>query len=106
VAVAPAQVTVILLSMRDDTARDTAEGLYRELLMAGVDAIIDDRDERPGVKYKDAELVGIPCRLTVGSRDLADGVVEFTSRATGEKERVPVAEAAGYVRDFLARSAG
>jgi prolyl-tRNA synthetase len=106
VQVAPAEVTVILLTPRDEAARAAAEGLYEELLAAGVDALIDDRDERPGVKYKDAELTGIPCRVSVGSRDLADGVVEITSRATGEKERVPMAEAAGYVRGFLARSAG
>jgi len=106
VQVAPAEVTVILLTPRDDAARDAADRLYRELLAAGVDVLIDDRDERPGVKYKDAELTGIPCRVSVGSRDLADGVMEITSRATGEKERVPVAEAVAYVRDFLARSAG
>ncbi len=106
VQVAPAEVTVILLTPRDAAARDAADRLYRELLAAGVDALLDDRDERPGVKYKDAELTGIPCRVSVGSRDLADGVMEITSRATGEKERVPVAEAAAYVRDFLARSAG
>ena len=96
---------MILLTPRDEGARDTAERLYSEMQVAGIDALIDDRDERPGVKYKDAELTGICCRISVGSRDLADGVVEVTSRATGEKERVPVADAARYVRDFLARSA-
>jgi prolyl-tRNA synthetase len=105
VQVAPAEATVILLSTRDEAASAAAESLYAELLAAGVDAFLDDRDQRPGVKYKDAELTGICCRVSVGSRDLADGVVEVTSRATGEKERVPVAEAARYVRDFLARSA-
>jgi len=106
VQVAPAEATVILLTPRDEASREAAGRLYEELLTAGVDVLIDDRDERPGVKYKDAELTGIPCRVSVGKRDLADGVVEITSRATGEKERVPVAEAARYVRDFLARSAG
>jgi len=106
VQVAPAEATVILLTPRDEASREAADRLYKELLTAGVDVLIDDRDERPGVKYKDAELTGIPCRVSVGKRDLADGVVEITSRATGEKERVPVAEAARYVRDFLARSAG
>ena len=101
VQVAPAEATVILLSPRDEAAREAAEGLYQELLAVGVDAVIDDRDERPGVKYKDAELTGIPCRVSIGSRDLAEGVAEFTNRANGERERVPVAEAAGYVRDFL-----
>jgi prolyl-tRNA synthetase len=93
VQVAPAEVTVILLSTRDLQARAAAESLYQNLLAAGVDALIDDRDERPGVKYRDAELTGIPYRISVGSRDLAEGVVEITARASGVKERVPVADA-------------
>jgi prolyl-tRNA synthetase len=101
VQVAPAEVTVILLSTRDAEARAAAEALYGGLLAAGLDALIDDRDERPGVKYRDAELTGIPYRVSVGSRDLADGVVEITSRATGEKERVPVAEAVARVRELV-----
>jgi prolyl-tRNA synthetase len=104
--VAPAEATVILLSLRDDAARSAAESLYQELLEAGVDALLDDRDERPGVKYKDAELTGIPCRISVGSRDLADGVVEITSRATGQKQRVPVAQAVAHVRQFLSQPSG
>src|SRR5215472_7249819 len=98
VQVAPADVTVLLLSVRDPEARAAAELLYSGLLDAGVDALIDDRDVRPGVKYADSELTGIPYRISVGSRDLADGVVEVTSRATGEKERVPVGEAVTHVR--------
>ncbi len=101
VAVAPAEVTVLLLSPKDGAAREAAETLYRELQAAGADTLIDDRDERPGVKYRDAELTGIPCRVGVGSRDLADGVVEIASRATGEKERVPTAEAVRHVLRYL-----
>jgi len=102
VQVAPAEVTVILLSTRDAEARAAAESLYGGLLAAGVDALIDDRDERPGVKYRDAELTGIPYRISVGSRDLAEGVVEITSRATGVKERVPVADAISAVQQLVA----
>jgi len=102
VQVAPAEVTVVLLSTKDEAARAVAEDIYRGLLAAGADALIDDRDERPGVKFRDAELTGIPCRVSVGSRDLADGVVEITRRATGEKVRVPVGDAVGRVREILA----
>ncbi|MGD0376138.1 MAG: proline--tRNA ligase [Streptosporangiaceae bacterium] len=102
VQVAPAEVTVILLSTRDAEARSAAEALYGGLLAAGVDALIDDRDERPGVKYRDAELTGIPYRISVGSRDLAEGVVEITSRATGAKERIPVADAVSAVQQLVA----
>jgi prolyl-tRNA synthetase len=103
VNVAPAEVTVILLSTRDEGARQAAEQLYQGLLAAGVDAVIDDREERPGVKFKDAELTGIPFRLTVGARDLADGVVEVTSRATGEKERIAVDAAVDHVRALISK---
>jgi prolyl-tRNA synthetase family II len=102
VAVAPADVTVLLLSVRDEEAKAVAELVYTSLLDAGVDALIDDRDVRPGVKYADSELTGIPFRVSVGSRDLADGVVEVTTRATGEKERVPVALAVTRLRELLA----
>ena len=102
VQVAPAEVTVVLLSTKDEAARAVAEDIYRGLLAAGADALIDDRDERPGVKFRDAELTGIPCRVSVGSRDLADGVLEITRRATGEKVRVPVGDAVGRVQEILA----
>ncbi len=101
VQVAPAEVTVLLLSVRDESARAAAESVYRRLLEAGVEAVIDDRDVRPGVKYADSELTGIPFRVSVGSRDLADGVVEVTTRATGEKERVPVDAVADRMRALI-----
>ena len=103
VQVAPAEATVILLSTRDEAARAAATSLYQDLLAAGVDVVLDDREERPGVKFKDAELTGIPFRLTVGSRDLADGLIEITSRASGEKERVAVAAAVDHLRARLGR---
>ena len=101
VTVAPAEVTVLLLSPKDEAVVTAAETIYSELQAAGVDTLIDDRDERPGVKFRDAELVGIPCRVSVGSRDLADGLVEITSRSTGEKERVPAAQAVTHVLQYL-----
>jgi prolyl-tRNA synthetase family II len=101
VQVAPAEVTVVLLSPKDEQTRAAAESLYDQLLAAGLDTLIDDRDERPGVKYRDSELTGIPWRVSVGSRDLADGVVEITSRKTGEKERVPVEQAVKHLHQVL-----
>ncbi len=101
VAVAPAEAAVLLLSPKDQAVVSAAETIYAELQAAGVDALIDDRDERPGVKFRDAELVGIPCRISVGSRDLADGLVEITSRGTGEKERVPAGQAVTHVLRYL-----
>jgi prolyl-tRNA synthetase len=101
VAVAPAEVTVVLLSPKDEAAAAAAESLQRQLREARVDAVIDDRDERPGVKFRDAELTGIPCRVAVGSRDLAEGLVEIAVRATGEKERVPVGQAVSRLLQVL-----
>jgi prolyl-tRNA synthetase len=106
VQVAPVLVTVILLSTRDDEARAAAESLYAGLQAAGLEAAIDDREERPGVKFKDAELTGIPVRVAVGSRDLADGLVEVVTRSTGEKERVAVDQVTKHVRELLAAAAG
>jgi prolyl-tRNA synthetase len=102
VQVAPAEVDVILVSTRDEAAQSAAERIYQSLQSAGADVLIDDRDERPGVKFKDAELTGIPFRVAVGSRDLADGQVEVVSRATGEKERVPVDQVVKHVLELLA----
>ncbi|MGH3274817.1 MAG: His/Gly/Thr/Pro-type tRNA ligase C-terminal domain-containing protein, partial [Streptosporangiaceae bacterium] len=98
-----AQATVTLLSTRDEAARAAATTLYQGLLAAGVDTFLDDREERPGVKFKDAELTGIPFRLTVGSRDLADGLIEITSRASGEKDRVAVTDAVAHLTAVLRR---
>ena len=71
------------------------------LIAAGHDVMLDDRDERPGVKFKDAELIGIPYRISFGSRDLAEGMVEVVSRETGERERVAVDQVVKHVQDLL-----
>jgi prolyl-tRNA synthetase family II len=101
VQVAPAEVNVIMVSAKDESVRLAAEAIYAALQAAGHDVIIDDRDERPGVKFKDAELIGFPFRITVGSRDLAEGMVEVVSRDSGERERVPVDQVVKYVQDLL-----
>ena len=102
VQVAPAEVDVIMVSMRDEAVTTAAGAIYAGLQASGVDVLLDDRDERPGVKFKDAELTGIPFRVSVGSRDLADGFVEVVSRSSGERERVPADEAVKHVIDLLA----
>ena len=72
----------------------------RPCLAAGLDALLDDRDERPGVKFKDADLIGIPYRITVGKK-LAQGMVEVVERRTKQSTDVPAAEAAQYVRSRI-----
>ena len=100
--VAPAEVNVLALSVTDEAVRTTAEDLYATLQGAGVDVLLDDRDVRPGVKFRDSELVGIPVRVSVGARDLAEGVVEVTGRADGQKDRVPLSGVTERVRELLA----
>jgi prolyl-tRNA synthetase len=99
---APFAVEVIPVSMKDAPVREAAERLYGELRAAGVECLLDDRDERPGVKFKDADLFGIPFRLVVGQKGLARGVVEWKDRATGEVREVPVEEAVARLREALA----
>ncbi|AXI78525.1 proline--tRNA ligase [Peterkaempfera bronchialis] len=101
VSVAPFEVAVVMLGTSDEKVTEAAEGLYRQLQSERVDVLLDDRDERPGVKFRDVELIGIPYRITVGARGLADGTVEATTRATGETQSVPVAEAVEHVRKLL-----
>ena len=94
---APYGALVLPVSVSDANLRETAERIARELVGAGVDPLLDDRDERPGVKFKDADLVGIPVRVTVGPRGLKKGCVELKQRSAADATEVPIAEAAGRV---------
>jgi len=96
-SVAPFEVVITIVQMKDDASVAAATELYEQLLAAGVDVLLDDRPARPGVKFADAELVGIPHRLGIGPKALAEGAVEYTPRATGETTLVPVAEIADMV---------
>ena len=97
VSIAPYEVVITVVKVDDEATMTTADTIYAELGDAGIDVIIDDRSERPGVKFNDAELIGIPYRVTVGPRGLADGVVEITERRSGDSEAVPIAEATALV---------
>lgn len=92
-AVAPFQVTVIPLNVKDEAVMETATSLYDQLCERGYDVLLDDRRERAGFKFKDAELVGYPYRLTIGPKGLARGEVEITRRRDLESWSVPVGEA-------------
>ena len=99
-SIAPFTVVVIPVNVKDEALRTAAEQLYAECQKAGFDTVMDDRDERPGVKFKDAELVGIPWRITVGKK-LGQGIVEVVERRTGKLTEVPVEEAVEFVRAAL-----
>jgi len=96
VSVAPLEVAVLPL-MADGEVFDVAESLWRDLGAAGVEVVLDDRDERAGIKFNDADLIGWPYQVIVGKKGLAEGVVEFKTRATGERATIPVGEAPARV---------
>lgn len=95
-SVAPYQVAVIPVNSNDTTQAELAEKIYDELIAKGVEPVLDNRDERAGVKFKDADLVGYPLRITVGKK-AADGIVEYKVRATGDMEELSVNDAIAKV---------
>jgi prolyl-tRNA synthetase len=101
VPLAPFEVALIALNVGDEEVRRAAESLYEELSAQGVEVFYDDRDERPGVKFKDADLLGFPVRLVVGSRGLAEGNVEISLRRDREKQAVALADGVARVRTLL-----
>jgi prolyl-tRNA synthetase len=92
VPIAPYEVTVLELQQDDDAVIATAKKIYEELQAAGVDVLYDDRDERPGVKFKDADLIGVPFRIAIGKKSLAEGVVELKLRKGPEVRKIKVDE--------------
>lgn len=95
-AIAPYHVTIVPVSVKDELQMSIATKMYDELIANGIEAVIDDRDERPGVKFKDADLIGFPYRITVG-KTISEGNVEFVTRQTGEKEAIKPEEAVARV---------
>ncbi len=100
VSIAPFTVVVTPVNFSDAAQRKAAEEIYQQCRAAGIDALLDDRDERPGVKFKDADLIGIPYRITVGKK-LGQGLVECVERRTRQTLDVKVEEAAAYVKQRL-----
>lgn len=94
---APATVAIVPVNWNDPAIRQTAEDLYTKFLAAGADVLLDDRDERPGVKFKDADLLGIPLRVTIGSKTLARGMVELKPRTQSQAEEVALDQIVGSV---------
>ncbi len=97
-AIAPFQVAIVTLNAhKSPTVAEAGEKLYEQLRQAGYDVLLDDRKERPGVKFADMELIGIPHRFVVSERGLAAGTLEYKGRRDAEKQDVPVAEALPFL---------
>jgi prolyl-tRNA synthetase len=102
ISIAPYQVTVIGLGRTaDDEVSKTAEKLAADLEAAGIDVLLDDRDQRPGVKFKDADLLGIPVRVTVGQKTLAEGKVELKLRRESEVKLIDAGNAAETIKSLV-----
>ena len=101
VSIAPYEVVVLPVNGNDAGIAEAAEAIYRELLAGGTDAILDDRDERAGVKFNDADLIGYPVRVTVGNKAVGEGKVEIKIRRFGSEEEAAVEKAADRVREII-----
>jgi len=102
-ALAPFEVALVPINLHKSPAvAEATEKLYAELTAAGVEVLLDDRPERPGVMFADMDLIGIPHRLVIGERGLKDGLVEYKARRAEEAQNIPLAEATGFIRKALA----
>src|SRR4051812_23739057 len=105
-SIAPFHLALLPLQMQDAAVKDTAEKLYAALAEAGVEALLDDRDERAGVKFKDADLIGLPLRIAIGKKGLADGKVEWKPRGAAQVELIPVGEVVARAREAVEAAGG
>ncbi len=101
-AIAPFQIVICPMGWsRSEAVRDTATALYAELQAAGIDVILDDRDERPGVMFADWELIGVPHRVVVGDRGLKEGMLEYQGRRDTEASKITAVDAATWLKTRL-----
>ena len=105
-AIAPYEVVITVLKPGSAGPSDAGNALYDALLKEGIEVLLDDRDERPGVKFKDADLIGIPYRLTVGPKGLEDGKVELLQRKTRRSRAVDLHKAAGAAAEAVLEERG
>jgi prolyl-tRNA synthetase len=95
-SIAPFDVELLPLNMKDPKTVETADKLYNDLKAKGIEALIDDRDERAGVKFKDADLIGIPVQVILGEKNLKEGLVEIKDRKTKEAVKVKIEDAINH----------
>jgi prolyl-tRNA synthetase len=101
-AIAPFQVVLVPINyQKSSRVQETADFLYGQFNAAGIDVLLDDRDARPGVKFADSELIGIPHRIVIGDRGLASGTLEYRHRSENESTDIPAADPVGYIRRKL-----
>jgi prolyl-tRNA synthetase len=100
-AIAPFQLLIVPVNVKDAPSMEAAESIYAALEKKGFEVLMDDRDERAGVKFKDADLIGIPYRVVIGEKNLKEGLVEFKERKNGQVEKLKLEEAAEAITKKL-----
>jgi Prolyl-tRNA synthetase len=99
-AISPFEILIIVLNDKNDSSvLDEALKIYQELKSDGIEVLMDDRDERAGVKFADADLLGIPKQVIVGKRGIEKNIIEVTSRITGEKRDIKISEVISQLKD-------
>ena len=101
VEIAPYHVIVVPINIKDEAVKEKAFAIYNELKKAGIEVILDDRDERPGVKFKDADLIGYPVRVVIGKKTLDNGQIEVKARKTGNVQMLPADDFVDGIRTVL-----
>jgi len=101
ISIAPFEVVVLPLQMNSEDVVSAGESIYEELLIRGIDAALDDRSERAGFKFKDADLIGYPIQIIIGKKSLENGSVEVKIRMNGERSDVPVGEVSHFVQKYI-----
>jgi prolyl-tRNA synthetase len=100
-SIAPFEVVITVVKPKDVATSDAGNALYDALVGEGIEVLLDDRDERPGVKFKDADLIGVPFRITVGPKGLAEGEVDFVRRSNGETQTMELVKAARRIAETI-----
>src|SRR5690606_19922937 len=104
-ALAPFQIALVPMKYENEAVREATDRLYAELTEAGFEVLLDDRDKKtsPGVKFADMELIGIPHRIVIGDRGLADGTLEYKHRRDAQPQAVPAAGILDFIRSRASR---
>jgi prolyl-tRNA synthetase len=101
--IAPFQVLLLPVNIKSELLRNKAEELYQGLLREGIEVLYDDREETPGVKFKDADLIGIPLRITLGEKNLKKGLIEIKKRKTAEVTLVQEERVLPQIKEMISR---
>ena len=103
-SIAPFHVLLLPINYKDQAIQGASDRIYQQFQKRGVEVLMDDRDERPGVKFKDADLIGIPLRLTVGAKGLEKDCVELRWRRDGKTDEIPLGDAAQTIHSIITQS--